>query len=116
MNHSELVKALVKPGVNILETLTPEKAELWHMGTGVSGEAGELLDAIKKHVIYNKPIDRENVIEEVGDLLFYIEGICQLLDFTMEYAKEKNIEKLSIRYSKLEYSDTAAQDRADKTA
>lgn len=38
------------------------------MATGVSGEAGELLDAVKKSVVYKKPLDRENVVEELGDL------------------------------------------------
>jgi NTP pyrophosphatase (non-canonical NTP hydrolase) len=94
--------------------MTPEKSELWHMATGISGEAGELLDAVKKHVIYNKPLDVENAIEEVGDLLFYIEGMCQLLNITMEEAKQKNIAKLMVRYSGGTYSDTAAQERADK--
>lgn len=114
ITHTELVRNLVKPGSMIVSTMTPEKAEFWHMATGISGEAGELLDAVKKHVIYTKPLDRENAIEEVGDLLFYIEGMCQLLGITVDEAKEKNIEKLRVRYSGGVYSDAAAQERADK--
>lgn len=114
ITHHELVKNLVKPGADIYDTITPEKLEYWHMATGISGEAGELLDAVKKFVIYNKPLDVDNAIEEVGDLLFYIEGICQLLGITPEEAKQKNIEKLLVRYSGGKYSDSAAQERADK--
>jgi NTP pyrophosphatase (non-canonical NTP hydrolase) len=85
------------------------------MGTGVSGEAGELLDAIKKYVVYNKPIDLENVIEELGDLEFYMEKIRQNLGITREQTLVANIEKLGKRYAN-GYSDKAAQERADKLA
>lgn len=114
ITHSELVAALAKPGADIQVTLNPEKLDLWHMATGVVGEAGELVDAIKKHVIYNKPIDIENVIEELGDLEFYLEGIRANLSLTREQCLDHNIEKLSVRYNGLKYSDQAAQERADK--
>lgn len=114
INHPELVTALVKPGAAILETLSPEKADLLHAAVGVSGEAGELLDAVKKHVIYNKPIDRENVVEELGDLEFYMEQLRQNLGITREETLAANIAKLSVRYASLTYSDAAAQQRADK--
>lgn len=114
ITHSEMVAALVKPGDDIIVSLTPAKADLWHMATGVSGESGELLDAIKKHVIYNKPLDRNNVVEELGDLEFYMEGIRQNLGITRDETITQNIEKLSVRYHGLSYSDQKAQDRADK--
>jgi NTP pyrophosphatase (non-canonical NTP hydrolase) len=112
--HPQLVQALVKPGEAIVASLTPDDAHLLHMTIGVSGEAGELLDAVKKAVIYRKPLDRQNVIEELGDLEFYLEGIRAALGVTREECLEANIDKLSVRYKGLSYSDTAAQERADK--
>lgn len=114
INHGDMVAALVKPGKNILDSLTSEKCDLWHGATGIVGEAGELVDAIKKHVIYNKPLDRENVIEELGDLEFYMAQVRHNLNITREECLEQNIKKLSVRYEGLKYSDTAAQTRADK--
>lgn len=114
MEHSELVRALVKPGEKIVDSMTAIGADLLHMAVGVSGEAGELLDAVKKHVIYNKPIDLENIVEELGDLEFYMEGLRQNLGITREETLTANIAKLSVRYAGLTYSDQAAQDRADK--
>jgi NTP pyrophosphatase (non-canonical NTP hydrolase) len=108
-----MVAALVKPGQDIIESLSPERADLLHMAVGVSGEAGELLDAVKKHVIYNKPLDIENVKEEIGDLYFYIERILQLIDTSRDEIMERNIAKLTKRYGE-KYSDKAAQERADK--
>lgn len=108
-----MVAKLVKPGEDILATLTPEKVDLWHMSTGVGGEAGELVDAIKKYVVYNKALDRANVIEELGDLEFYMERIRQNIGVTREQTLAACIDKLGVRY-KDGYSDKAAQERADK--
>lgn len=109
-----MVAKLAKPGENILEELTPDKAHLLHMAMGIAGEAGELLDAVKKHVIYNKPIDRGNIVEELGDLRFYMKGIMLPLEVTELEVIKGNIGKLSQRYKDFEYSNQAAQDRADK--
>lgn len=114
ISHSEMVKALAKPGEQIAEEITPADAHLMHMAVGISGEAGELLDAIKKKVIYRKDLDMENVIEELGDLEFYMEGLRQGLGITREQCLAANIEKLGTRYKNFEYSNQKAQDRADK--
>ena len=114
INHSDMVKQLAKPGQDIAQQLTPEDAHLLHMSVGVAGEAGELLDAIKKMAIYRKDIDRENVIEELGDLEFYMEGLRQGLGITREETIQANIDKLGKRYQGHQYSDVQAQNRADK--
>lgn len=114
MTHPELVSALVKPGSTIAANITADEADMLHMAVGISGEAGELLDAIKKATIYKKPIDRDNVVEELGDLEFYMEGLRQNLGITREETLAQNIAKLSVRYAD-GYSDQAAQQRADKS-
>lgn len=85
-----------------------------HAVLGVCGEAGELADAVKKHIIYNKPLDTANLIEELGDLRFYIQAIMNLYGINEETIMQANANKLSTRYKGLRYSDAAAQERADK--
>lgn len=114
MEFSDMVWSLAKPGEDIVKTLTPEKAHLLHMAVGIAGEAGELLDAIKKHVVYNKELDLKNVVEELGDLEFYMEGMRSKLAIPRSFIIRQNIYKLSERYKGMQYSDKAAQDRADK--
>ncbi len=111
--HKRLVAELAKPGWDIVNEMTPTKAHCMHMAIGVCGESGELMDAVKKHVIYAKTLDRENVIEELGDLEFYMEGLRQGLNITREETLEANIKKLRKRYGE-KYSNQAAIDRADK--
>lgn len=115
-NHRAMVAKLMKPGQAIFETLTPEKCDLWHAVSGVGGEAGELVDAIKKHVAYNKPLDRENVVEELGDLEFYMEALRKSLGITREETLRHNYAKLAKRYEGHNYSDAAAHARVDKTS
>lgn len=114
ITHPELVKALVKPPEAIAPQLTDHKIDLIHAVMGITGEAGELLDAVKKFVIYDKPLDADNVIEELGDMEFYMEQLRQRLGITREMTLEANIAKLKKRYDGLQYTDAAAQQRADK--
>lgn len=113
-NYGLMVQNLLKDGDEIMSNLDGARADLIHAGMGVSGEAGELLDAIKKYTIYNKPLDVENVVEELGDLEFYMEALRQNLGITREQTLHHNMNKLCKRYSSGSYSDQQAQDRADK--
>ena len=112
--YADMVKALAKPGHEIVKQQTAEQAHIQHMAIGISGESGELLDAVKRNTIYQKPLDRENVIEELGDLEFYMEGLRQGLNITREQTILANIHKLGKRYISGAYSNAQAQDRADK--
>ena len=114
IHHPDLVAALVKDPDQLLADLTPESAHMLHMAVGVSGEAGELLDAVKRHAIYNRPIDLDNVIEELGDLEFYMEGIRQSLSISREDTLVDNITKLSSRYARFTFTNEDATLRADK--
>ena len=111
--YRDFVASRMKP----METL---QADLIHMTLGVAGEAGELVDAIKKHWVYGKPLDVGNVVEELGDLLFYIQGVLNIVTSqgvlapeTLEDLMVANMNKLSKRYP-TGYSDQAAIARADK--
>jgi NTP pyrophosphatase (non-canonical NTP hydrolase) len=102
-NH--VARLFVKPQDHIGRTL--------HAAVGIAGEAGEVLDAVKKTWIYGKELDRENLLEESGDLLFYIVALLTENGFTLEDAMQANIEKLKKRYPE-GYTDSAAIERADK--
>lgn len=112
--YAHMVSCLVKPGDEILQSLTPAKVNVLHMTLGIVGEAGELSEAIKKNVAYNKPLDRENVIEELGDIEFYLEGLRQGLGIDRDETLSANYAKLGKRYDGLKFSDAAANERADK--
>lgn len=114
IKFEDMVAGLVKSGQLIKDELTAEQAHVWHMATGVSGEAGELLDAVKKNVIYQKDLDYKNVVEELGDLEFYMEGLRTALGITRQETLDHNIVKLGKRYKDHQFSNQQAQDRADK--
>ena len=113
-SFQQMAQDLSKSGAEIAAKLTEGEADLWHMATGVAGEAGELLDAIKKHVVYKRELDRENVVEELGDLRFYMAGLMNRLGITEDEILSHNNAKLSKRYAAGSYSNEAAIERADK--
>ena len=92
---------------------SPDRMRL-HAALGICGEAGELGDAIKKEVVYGKGPDLENIIEELGDLRFYIQAVQNLYGISEQELLQKNANKLARRYQGLTYSNAAAIERADK--
>jgi NTP pyrophosphatase (non-canonical NTP hydrolase) len=101
--------------VSQLFKLMPTHADsMMHAAVGVAGEAGELADAIKKAWVYGKPLDRDNVIEELGDLRFYMQALQLLLGITDAEVIGHNSAKLEARYPDGVYSNQAAIARADK--
>lgn len=112
-HYDDFVRRLTKPGRAVLNTLSAERVDLWHAATGIATEAGEILEQVKKHVIYNAPLDTDNLIEELGDLEFYATRLRQCLRVTRGEVITRNQLKLAKRYSR-GYSDRAAQRRDDK--
>lgn len=98
------------------------KMNLLHAAVGVSGEAGELLDVCKKMWVYEQSIgtlNKEgkshytNLLEELGDVMFYVQMMCNHLGVDLEEAVALNKEKLMKRYPQ-GYSDADAAARKDK--
>lgn len=67
---------------------------------GLCGETGEVADLIKKYAYHGKKLDSDNIILELGDVLWYIAEISTALGVDFNYIFEKNIEKLKARYPK----------------
>jgi NTP pyrophosphatase (non-canonical NTP hydrolase) len=112
--YRNFVRSLCKAGSIIAAELTPDDAHKLHMAIGASGEAGELLDAIKKACIYRKPLDVANVREECGDILFYVTGLLDSIGCNLDEVISENMAKLSTRYQSMAFSNAAAIARVDK--
>lgn len=69
-----------------------------HAAIGISTEGGELLDAFKKALFYGKELDRANVLEEVGDVLWYSALLLDSMGGNFETASATVIEKLKRRF------------------
>jgi NTP pyrophosphatase (non-canonical NTP hydrolase) len=72
--------------------------KLLHAVIGLATESGELLDQMKKVVFYGKELDRVNIKEELGDLMWYMAILIRELDLDLEEVLELNINKLRARY------------------
>jgi len=65
---------------------------------GLSGEAGEFNDMIKKHIFHEKELDIEHLKKECGDILWYVAMICHSMNWNMDEIMQMNIDKLKARY------------------
>jgi NTP pyrophosphatase (non-canonical NTP hydrolase) len=66
-------------------------------GLGLAGEAGEVIEPIKKNIDRDKPIDPEQFALELGDVLWYLTALAISGGFTLEDIMKRNVDKLSKR-------------------
>jgi NTP pyrophosphatase (non-canonical NTP hydrolase) len=84
---------LDQDGANIERLLTG--------AVGLSAEAGEILEIVKKMIFQGKPWNKENkehLKRELGDVLWYFTQILLALETTMEETAQTNVDKLSKRF------------------
>jgi NTP pyrophosphatase (non-canonical NTP hydrolase) len=108
-DYAEFVASRLKP-------LDTDAENLLHCAVGCSTEAGEHLSTAKKVYFYGKDVDKdvyENIVEELGDMLFYLVGACNTIGVTLDEVADENRKKLEKRYPS-GYSNKAALERADK--
>lgn len=77
---------------------TNNSVRLLHGAIGLCTETGEIQDALKRALFYGKTLDYVNLKEEIGDVLWYLNILCDELGITLEDAMAANIAKLESRY------------------
>jgi len=65
---------------------------------GLCGETGEVADHIKKHLFQGHELDKDQMINELGDVCWYIAILAKGLNVDLETVMKKNIDKLMKRY------------------
>ena len=65
---------------------------------GLVGETGEVADLLKKHLFQGHNLDIEKVVEELGDVAWYLAVTAFAVDVDLSYILQKNIDKLKQRY------------------
>src|SRR6185436_6445038 len=69
----------------------PYMINLVHDSMGIAGEAGEFVDAVKRMMFYGRKPDITNMVEELGDLFWYMALACRTIEVSFEEVMEKNI-------------------------
>lgn len=81
-------------------------------GLGIAGEAGEVVDMVKKHLGHGHPMDREKLVKELGDVMWYVAALAAVFEITLDEVGRANIEKLKKRYPE-GFSEAASQNRSE---
>jgi len=104
---SDRLVALDEKGANIERLLTA--------GVGINAEGGEFLEIIKKMVFQGKPWNddnREHLIIELGDLMWYVAQACMALDVSFDDVIARNVQKLEKRYPEGAFDVYFSENRA----
>lgn len=108
MNFDEYQKLALRTS-----NLTSGTLRLAYLGLGLTGEAGEVVEHIKKHVGHGHDLNVDAVAKELGDVLWYVAVMADALGLTLEDVAARNIEKLRKRYP-CGFSREASQNREDQ--
>lgn len=65
---------------------------------GLNGEAGEVIDILKKYMFQGHDLDKDHVAKECGDCLWYLAILAKGAGYTLDEIAEMNKEKLRKRY------------------
>ena len=76
----------------------PEDKQKSAAGLGISGEAGEVSDLIKKEICHGHPVDFDKIKKELGDVMWYVAYCATIYGLTLEDIASENIIKLIKRY------------------
>ena len=101
-----------------LDNLDGEGANIQRLLTaavGLSAEGGEFMEIVKKMVFQGKPWNddnREHLIIELGDAMWYVMQACYALDVSLEDVVAKNVEKLKKRYPGGEFDVYKSENRS----
>lgn len=78
---------------------TDDKTDLLVNGVmGLSGESGECIDLVKKHIFQKHPLDRERLAKELGDVAWYLAVTAYAIGYELDTVMQMNIDKLKARY------------------
>ena len=83
---------------------------------GISAEGGEFMEIVKKMVFQGKPWDehnREHLIIELGDVLWYVAQACMALEVSVDDVVARNVEKLKKRYPGGEFDVYHSENRRE---
>jgi len=84
-------------------------------GIGLAAESGEFLEIVKKMVFQGKPWNddnREHLIIELGDVMWYVAQACMALDISFDEVLERNVKKLEKRYPGGKFDISDSENRA----
>ena len=82
---------------------------------GISAEAGEFMEIVKKIIFQGKPANEDNIEHlkiELGDILWYVAQACLALNISLEELTDMNINKLSKRYPEGMFDAYYSENRA----
>ena len=83
---------------------------------GLTAEAGEFTEVVKKIILQGKPYNEDNIFHmkrELGDICWYLAQACMALDTSFDEIMEMNVDKLKARYPGGEFDVHKSENRKE---
>jgi NTP pyrophosphatase (non-canonical NTP hydrolase) len=110
-DHTSFINSLME-----LRELEFPTERMLTAAVGMSAEAGEFTEIVKKIVFQGKPVNQENLFHlkrELGDIMWYVSQACIGLDISLEEVIQMNFDKLNARYPEGAFSIERSENRVE---
>ena len=114
--HNQVKTFLISLPVLLLYRKMDFPLRLLTAAVGMSAEAGEFTEIIKKIIFQGKPVNEDNLFHlkrELGDIMWYVAQACLGLDISLDEVLQLNYEKLSARYPEGTFDIERSENRVD---
>lgn len=91
MEYQEKAKRTVNTNLKRTEQIS-------NLCMGLCGESGEVVDYLKKGLYHDHKLYKQELIKELGDIMWYLTNIATFFEIPMTFILDENIKKLEERY------------------
>jgi NTP pyrophosphatase (non-canonical NTP hydrolase) len=105
-NTDDLIKWM-----QAMKELGNDPGAIFMAAFGLAGESGEAVDHVKKAAFHGHALDKDKLLKEVGDIMWYCARMCAALGTDLDAVMEMNVQKLNARYPD-GFSSAASLNRA----
>lgn len=96
--HSLTMREYQAAAARTINADLPKREQLMNMAFGLAGEIGEVVDVLKKHLFQGHELDAGKLVDELGDVLWYVSGMAGIVGFGLDLVAQRNVDKLKARY------------------
>ena len=96
MDFNDYQRAALRTANTSAERARSDRLANWALG--LTGEAGEIAEKMKKHLYHDHPLDHDALVKELGDVLWYLAVLSHEVGVELDEVAVTNITKLRLRY------------------
>lgn len=98
MSDGATLDAYQQSATRTINPALDDQHRMLDAAAGLAEEAGEVLGLVRKHVLQQRPLNRDALVKELGDALWCVAIVAASLGVQLSEVASVNEEKLRARY------------------